>query len=408
MFSGVYPSTHGYLDGGMPYDPPHPTLAERLREEGYATFGVGTNAKIGGGTDVSRGFEHYGGLERLPFTPNTFADLKKYYLDLMPGYLRMLRQVPGGGRKYAEHLVVEYLTRNIRRYAGRQPFFGFANLNPPHSKYTAPAEYRKRFVRDHPDADLDLVDSLCHKGGYAFMAGEVQPTAADWAAVRDEYDAEIAFADALVGEILATLRRAGVYDETMIIVTADHGEHFGEHGRAYHQFSLFDELLHVPLIIKRPRSEERHRHDELVSLVDLYPTVLAGLGLSVPETVAGRDVFAPGRREAVFAEYGDPVTAIKSLENNSERTVPRDVLAELDRPLRCVRTRDRKLVRSPDRDDLYEFTGGTPKESPLTDAGAEAELSGLLDETLHGDLAVEAQTPDDPAVRKNLEDLGYL
>ena len=408
MFSGVHPSTHGYLDGGMLYRPPHQSLAERLQSEGYATFGVSQNGKISGEYEVTRGFDDYTSLYRLPFVPESFAEFRSYYLDPLPGYFRMARYTPFANRKVADPLAAASLGRNIRRYAGRKPFFGFINIPAPHSPYAPPSNYRKLYQTSHPSADADTVEALADSGGYRFMAGELEPTEDDWAAVKDLYDGETAFADAVVSSIFDTLRKAGVYDDTLVIVTADHGEHFGEHGRAYHQFSLFDELLHVPLIVKPTRGESGRHHEELASLVDLYPTVLSQLGLSVPETVEGRDLFAPGSREYVLAEYGDPVTAITSLKNNATEPVDESILSELSHPLQCVRTETQKCVRAVgDADYLYEFTGSTPKER-LVETNPSGPLPEILSEQLSGELGVEEQATDDPALRKNLEDLGYL
>lgn len=408
MFSGVHPSTHGYLDGGMPYNPPHQPLAEHFRDDGYATFGAAMNAKIGNDTEIRRGFDEYNSFYRLPFVPESVAELQSYYLDPFIGYLRMARDTPFAGRKTAETIVGASIERNIRRHAGRNPFFGFTNIGCPHSPYAPPRRFRKLYETDRPGADPDRVEDLSDRGGYRFMGGELNPTEGDWAKVKDLYDSETAFADEIIGDIIDTLRKVGAYDDTMLIVTADHGEHFGEHGRAYHQFSLFDELLHVPLIIKPPRSEEGSRREELASLVDLYPTVLSQLGMPVPETVEGRDLFAPGSREHVFAEYGEPITAITSLKNNMTEPVDDELLSELSYPLRCVRTQTQKCIRAVGGDDyLYEFTSGSPKES-LVETNPGGALPKLVSEHLSGSLEVESQSLDDPDIRRNLEDLGYL
>jgi arylsulfatase A-like enzyme len=142
--------------------------------------------------------------------------------------------------------------------------------------------------------------------------------------------------------------------------------------------------------------------------VDLYPTVLSQLGLSVPETVEGRDLFAPGSREYVLAEYGDPVSAITSLKNNATKPVDESILSELSHPLQCVRTQTEKCVRVVgDNDYRYEFTGSSPKER-LVETNPSGPLPAILSEQLSGELGVEEQAVDDPALRKNLEDLGYL
>lgn len=409
LFAGVHPTSHGFLDTGMSYRPPHAPLAERFRREGYRTFGAVQNSNITSETQVTYGFDEYCDLYRLPFVPDSLGEFKEYYLDLLPGYFRMARDLIDADRKPGEHLTCEYVRHRIRGAHGHDPFFGFINILSPHSTYAPPEPHRSRFERpDDPDVDDELVEELSHHGGYRYMAGELSPTDQEWTAVQDRYDAEIAFADHMLGTILDTLREEDLYDETTIVVTADHGEHFGEHGRAYHQFSLYDELLHVPLLIKPPGGSGNGRAiDDLVSLVDIYPTVLSSAGLSVPETVEGFDVFADHSREIVYAEYGDPETAISSLENHAERPVDMDRLQELDHALQCARTTETKYVRVHGGEDrIYDVGSGGPKDT-LRRTGRHDELAASLSAHLGGDLGVETTEPTDPKIRKNLEALGY-
>lgn len=409
LFGGVHPTSHGFLDAGMPFRPPHAPLAERLREEGYRTFGAAQNSNITSQSELTDGFEEFCDLYRLPFVPETVEEFRSYYLDLLPGYARMAYRMLTADRKHGEFLTTEYMRARIRRAAGTEPFFGFVNVLAPHSKYAPPEPYLSQFQRPGDGtSDPDLVEELAFRGGYRFMAGEVTPTEADWEAIVDLYDGEMAFADAIIGRLIETLKTAGVYDDTLVIVTGDHGEHFGEHGRAYHQFSLFDELLHVPMVVKPPRTSGRGTvSQELVSLVDVYPTVLSELGFSVPETVEGRSLFAEGDRQAVFAEYGEPETALSSLQNHAEGPVDPEVLAELDHALQCVRTHDEKYVRVHGGEDaLYAVGTGTPKDT-LIRTGSHEALGRLLTETLGDDLSVETVDPTDKKMIENLEALGY-
>ncbi|MHC3381345.1 sulfatase [Haloarcula sp. H-GB5] len=407
IFGGVHPTTHGFLDIGMPYRPPHPPLAERLQEEGYYTFGAVQNSNITSETELTRGFEDYCDLYRLPFVPETFEELRSYYLDLVPGYVRMAWEMRVGDRKPGEYLTSEYIKTRIRRSAGTQSFFGFINLLAPHTKYAPPKSYRREFNRGpHPDTDDELVTEMSHNGGYRYMAGEVEPSEADWAALTDLYDGEIAFADAILGKLLDTLKKAGVYDETLVIVTGDHGEHFGEHELAYHQFSLFDELLHVPLVVKPPGTSTGHRVEDMVSLVDIYPTVLSELELDVPKTIEGQNLFDDRDREAVFAEFGDPVTGISTLKNHTADP-DEELLAELDHALQCARTTDEKYLRVHGGEDkVYDVGSGYPKDT-LKHTGRHERLAQLVSERLGDDLGVETVDPEDPKIVENLKALGY-
>ncbi|ESP86879.1 sulfatase [Candidatus Halobonum tyrrellensis] len=410
MFTGTYPSTHGYFDTGSGVDGAA-TLAETLSAHGYRTFGSSLNPKIGYDTDVARGFDDYVSTYRVPFVPRSLDEAREYVFDLLPGYARLARDYRGMDRKAGEYLTMAAVKKRLRADDER-PFFGFININSPHNQYHAPRRFRERFESFDPDeVRMDVVWDLARYAGNSYMVGDLDPTEAEWRALGDWYDGEIAFADSLFSELVRILKRKGVYDETLIVVTADHGEHFGEHGRAYHQFSLFDELIHVPLVIKLPGGERAGtRTDDLVSHVDLAPTIYEALGIDVPEGVEGRSVFSGETRDAVFAEYGDPVTGIAALESNVEGEVPAEAYDELDYALQCVRTRRRKLIRR---------IGGEPILTRIDDEGTErvvdeawddewAALDGRIDETL-SEHPAETEGPEIAAgTEEQLERLGYL
>lgn len=411
LFAGVHPSTHGYLDGNVAFTPPHAPLAAVLADRGYRTFGAARNPKIAGHTQVTRGFQDYGDLYTVPSRPDSLGETKRLYLDLLPGWVRTGRDWLRCERWPAEHLTGSFVKRRIRRHAGSEPFFGFVNVNAPHSPYAPPERFGRRFESDDAGAaETAVVDDLVDRGGYRFMAGELDPTPEEWAAVQDRYDGEIAFADAILGRLLDVLRTAGVYDETLVVVTADHGEHFGEHGRAYHQFSLFDELLHVPLVVKFPAgtTADDVPTGELVSLVDLYPTVLAALGIPVPETVEGQRIGTDSSREHVVAEYGTPETAIATLVDQATGPVPDERHEALDHALQCVRTSEEKYVRvHGGTDRVYDVGAGRPKDS-LRREGSHERLASVLDDVVDTELDVSTPEPADETAREQLENLGYL
>ncbi|HXT20403.1 MAG TPA: sulfatase, partial [Thermoanaerobaculia bacterium] len=153
-------------------------------------------------------------------------------------------------------------------------FFLFFHLYEPHTPYEPPASFRARY--------------------------------------KSLYDGEIAAADAVVGELVAELKRAEIYDRAIVVLLSDHGEAFGEHGEEGHGVFLYRETLQVPLIVKLPGQARAGEASEApVELADLYPTLAALLGLEVPEKaqLAGRPALgapAPpdpeGQERALYAE----------------------------------------------------------------------------------------------------------
>ena len=123
--------------------------------------------------------------------------------------------------------------------------------------------------------DLQKLRFLAHDGGYSYMAGRLEVSEREWEIVRAWYDACILYADALIGQLVEWLDRRNLLDSTLIILTSDHGENFGEHGMAYHVYCVYDTLLHVPLVISGPKElvPSGMRIPALVSLVDMMPSL---------------------------------------------------------------------------------------------------------------------------------------
>jgi arylsulfatase A-like enzyme len=135
----------------------------------------------------------------------------------------------------------------------------------------------------------------------------IKPTNSDVLAIRRTYEAGVADTDAELGRLLAGLRHRGLYDDALVIVVADHGELLGEGGLFSHTSRLDEALVEVPLIVKWPRQTRGTRVDQLVSIVDLFPTILAAAGLRAPPS-DGIDLADAARlaaRPFVIAEEHD-------------------------------------------------------------------------------------------------------
>ncbi len=268
MLTGMYPTTHGAV-----YDPKGKidltgilpgewsayrvnalseevvTLTDLLAENGYATGG------FVGGPWLKRPF----GLAQ------GFAEYDDDQIIDVNG--RLAEQI--------NERVFAWLDK-----VAAKPFFLFINYFDPHDPYLPPEAFRYRFLDESK-----LIDGA-------------KATPEQLVAL---YDAEIYYTDFHIAALLNRLRQYGIYDDTWIIVTADHGELFGEHGLRGHGATLYEEELHVPLIMKYPkRTPKLGRSDELIQVTDIMPIVLDQLGLSIPPGVQGSSG-SPQRRYA-FAE----------------------------------------------------------------------------------------------------------
>jgi arylsulfatase len=193
----------------------------------------------------------------------------------------------------------------------QQRFFAYLHFLPPHSPYRAPEEMVQLFAGRRPPH--------YRRGGFPFRditerggPAEHQKPGPD---LINSYDANLRYADWALGEVQRLLRDAGLYQNTLFIFTADHGEAFGEHGYRWHPSCPFDETLHIPLIVKLPgRDGPTGRVAALTSTVDLLPTIYELLGIPYPQTcVQGRSLMpllageAEKVRDYAFARTGGQV-----------------------------------------------------------------------------------------------------
>lgn len=230
------------------------TVAEAFAAAGWRTAAVTEDGFIRGEVGFSRGFDRYVDQEvNPPRALGIFAN----------GINRALNWI-------AED--------------GEQPFFFFFHTYQPHEKYKVPPHLRPLFP--------------------------VPSNATPLEQMRIDYEGGIRYTDELLGGFLRTLRERGVLDRTLIVITSDHGEAFGEHGLQGHGSDVFDEQLHVPLIFHHPTlATGGRRIDRPVSLIDLAPTMLDAVGIDRPKSFEGRSLMpwvrgerAPRKPSRIFGE----------------------------------------------------------------------------------------------------------
>ncbi|MEQ1895201.1 MAG: sulfatase, partial [Planctomycetota bacterium] len=298
LFTGLLPNEHGAhfaLDGavrvGFGIKPSVPTLAELLKESGYATVAGYANHWLRSVTGMGRGFDRYlraPDVDELPFVGE---DLRARFL---PGL--MWEVAKGCARAPEVNATLLSLVEPWSR--GKKPLFAFANYVDAHGPYAPPAPFRARFEPSSLGERAEHLD-LAHSRERL----EEQ---------RARYDEELAYLDHHIGLLLARLDELALLDETWVFITSDHGEAFGEHGVLEHGTTVHGEVAHVPLIVFPPRGMTLLVTDQPVSLVDVAATVagIAGVELAGP----GRDLRSlegAGTHTAVTEFYGDPVKAVK-------------------------------------------------------------------------------------------------
>lgn len=269
MFTGRYAhefradATHA-LERGIP------TLSETLAARGYRTGGFVANVSYAGReSGLARGFSHFEDYVITPAELVMSSSLGRFVV-LNPGLRRFIGYYDVPGRRTARDIAGAFLQWEAA--VDDQPFFAFLNLYDAHEPYLPPDSVAARF----PGPVARRLDQTRYMN--VRMAERTQKTsmpASEQRAEEAAYDASIASIDAELGLLFQELARREVLDRTIVVITSDHGEMFGEHGLFSHGHSLYRPLLHVPLVIVyRPAVAEGVRVDSHISLRDLSATVL--------------------------------------------------------------------------------------------------------------------------------------
>ena len=213
------------------------TLAEELKERDYATAGfVANTAYLRRGFKLDQGFDTYH-VKRLAG------------VDVAKPALSWMKEVMS------------------------KPFFLFLNFMDAHRPYNT--EYVRGVMEGSVSEDRELIGSFFR----AVMPSGQPLDRGLQGEVTRQYDMGIANADRAVGLVVERLQYLGLFDNTLIIITSDHGEFLGEHDLVEHSKDLYEEALHVPLAVKQPSQRERHLVREAVSIAQIHPTVLAAVGV---------------------------------------------------------------------------------------------------------------------------------
>ncbi|EMA41044.1 sulfatase [Halococcus hamelinensis] len=429
LFTGTYSSKHGAHAGHKHLDEGLPTLAEAFRSNGYETVAVSNNTWISEEFGFARGFEtlyktwqyvqtdtDLGEVARTKRGSEMVRALAARLLDGNPAinaanavYGQFFRKRTDDGARRTN----EWLRGWLADRSSRKPFFTFVNYLEPHLEYHPPRALAEQYLPNGVTYDDAMAVS---QDAWAYITGHESHTEADFDILHGLYNAEIAYLDRRIGDLRGYLEATGEWEDTVLVVTGDHGENIGDHGLMDHQYSLYDSLLHVPLVVAGGAFDGGGRVEDLVQLTDLAPTLLDAADLDAPamrESIQGRsfhpDANADPRTHAI-AEYMAPQPSMDALR---EQVGPLPDGFPYDRSLRAVRTDDDKLIRGSDGTrERYEVRTDPEESTDLADESSDrvAELETVLDDWLesfeHSEASGSVSMTD--ATKDRLEDLGYL
>jgi len=372
LMTGLYPSAHktyttaysvadamrGSIEGTPPQTDVLPravtTMAEAFEAAGYATAAITTNPFLIADFGFAQGFEQFQFIAGTSSSDAAFAP--------------------------ADHVLDRALDLIDRSLS---PMFLWVHLMEPHSPYTPPEFARRELPPIDPPV---LVPPSVEIPQYIAVDGNRNVRL-----YESLYDGEIRAADAAFGTFVAALRARGRWQQTAVVLTADHGEQFMEHGGFEHNTNLYDELVHVPLIMHIPGLHPRFAPAQ-AQLIDVMPTLLALAHERVPPAINGRDLGPmlrgePGPQDAAFAE----IVGQQSM----------------------VRTREWKLITTGEGSELYALARDPREQHPVVYPKRTTELTQVLEtirlsalragEGIAGDTA-----PINLSTRRRLEALGYI
>ncbi len=268
MITGKYPRLAGIKAAGQDLGPHQITLAECLREAGYRTVAMPMAWKEG----INQGFE------RLYPASRSSTQKTQWCLQALAD-------------------------------EDDRPFFIWLYYWDPHLPYEPPREFMRLYepaylpgettARGRPRRDMDDRELRDPSGHYAgrievlnrINEGRIEVTGGDRDHLVNLYDAEVAFVDSEISQLFDDLRERGLWDNTLVVLNADHGEGFGEHGRYYHGLSLYEDQIRVPLILKPPGPlQESRTIGGTVRNLDILPTILEYCRITAPGDLNGRSL----------------------------------------------------------------------------------------------------------------------
>jgi uncharacterized sulfatase len=366
LFTGEYPTTHMTTQIYDTLGQDMVTLAELLRDGGYRTVGFCNNPLLGVvDNQLDRGFDefyNYGGA--MPNHPEASESRPRIWRRLAERYTRVMRRIIApiqnqfahnnlllriamhplivplwhhsinfkGDTRRSLRDVVRYL-RARNRSEDRRPVFAFVNLMETHLPYRPPLRFIQKFApyyeNDRAAQDFMRSYNLEH---YRWMIPLTEPLSQlGDRTLNDLYDAEVAYVDRSLRRLLKDLNKPQVRDNTLVIITSDHGEGLNNHDFVGHSLVAYDDLVRVPLIVRYPRLyPSGERLSSVVSTRRVFHSALEAAGISANGSDADR---APieieelrltraldprsSQPEVVFAEAYTPDTLLTLMENEN-------------------------------------------------------------------------------------------
>ncbi len=406
IFTGMYARQHGaHYDppehtGGRPLSDNLHTIAEILSEKGYSTMGVVSNhGYLSYKFNMNQGFHYYD--QRLPVPFLGIGGIQKHYIIGGVRDILTLFSPPfifDQWFRNAEEINSKAFTLLDKVKKDNTPFFLFVNYMDAHEPYIPPAPYDTLYSGKLKRFTTARYYSLERE----VMHFKQQITDKERNHVLSQYDGGIAYIDFNISKLITKLKEDGLYKNTIIIITSDHGEAFGEKNLLGHGVSVYQDQVYVPLIIKYPNANKKCVVNELVSSVDIMPTILDLVGNTLSKEL-----------------YGQSLLKFESVESRSviSESFPNAKLTKhytrFDRVERAIFSDSHKLITSTaGKKEIYDLSVDPNEESNLynsTEDRVSSNLAGMLDQYLKDVVPSTSTSPGvDNKTLEHLKALGYV
>ena len=269
MLTGLYPSTHGVKNHDRTLGDENPSIATLLAREGFRCMAVVNSHNIA--------TERYGLTK--DFEPFHYFNEQ----ELIPGKTNK-EGLPAIGIANRGKLITKKAKKFLDQHKDER-FFLFLHYYDVHTDFTPEPKYKEMFVEPY---DGPLTGNTQQLVGYRVRGEAI--TEDDARFLRQMYDAEIRQLDDILAGLFSYLDANGLSEETLVVITSDHGEEYGEHGSVLHGRSQYQELLAIPLIMRGPGVPPGTRFECPVSLVDVVPTILKLTGVRTDSRFDGLDL----------------------------------------------------------------------------------------------------------------------
>jgi arylsulfatase A-like enzyme len=329
MFTGRLPSEHCASGDHAVLDESNVTLAELMRDAGYETFLYSENPHLSEASKFAQGFERVEHpwsdqhvdraveILRSKVEGDRSSELASRALNQEAGDRKLSAWNVKAAGELAETALADFLADK----SADKPFFAFVNYMEAHRPFIPPRRFREKFL-DAKDVDASYLVDRSWNALWEYTFGEREFSEHELELTRATYDAAILELDELFASLLASLEASGDLENTVVVLTADHGEHLGDHHMFDHQASLHEAVLRVPLLIYHPRLVAPGRRSDPAMNFDVFSSLLALTEIPAPTgvSISSRNLFAPidpsetrGRLAEETTAEGTGVQAMKRL-----------------------------------------------------------------------------------------------